>query len=69
MTDQRLDRSWKDVITQNPDEALEFFTPSLAAELDRSREIVSCFPEHPAVGGASNKGMRVSDICLRLPLL
>jgi hypothetical protein len=64
-----LDRAWKDVINENADDAISFFMPELAAERDYSKKPESADPVHETIGGDSDKGTRISDICLALPLI
>jgi predicted transposase YdaD len=68
MSESWIDRSWKDVIKENLDDALSFFMPGLAAERDYTAKPGAADPEHPAIGGKSNKGQRTSDLCVSLPL-
>jgi hypothetical protein len=68
MSENWIDRSWKDVINENLDDAISFFMPGLAAERDYSVKPGAADPEHPAIGGKSDKGKRISDLCISLPL-
>jgi hypothetical protein len=69
MSEHWIDRAWKDVINENADDAISFFLPKLAAERDYSKEPESADPVHEPIGGDSDKGSRISDICLSVPLL
>jgi len=68
MSEAWIDRSWKDLIKKNPDDAISFFMPELAAMRDYSKKPESADPTHSAIGGDSNKGERTSDVCLSLPM-
>jgi hypothetical protein len=68
MSESWIDRSWKDVIRENLDDAIAFFMPDLAAERDYMAKPGVADPEHPAIGGKSNKGKRTSDLNLSVPL-
>jgi hypothetical protein len=68
MREHWIDRSWKDVINENLDDAISFFMPGLAAERDYSTKPGAADPERLAIGGRSDKGKRTSDLCLSLPL-
>jgi hypothetical protein len=68
MSESWIDRSWKDVIKENLDDAISFFMPGLADVRDYSAKPGAADPEHPAIGGKSNKGKRTSDLCVSLPL-
>jgi hypothetical protein len=68
MSEAWIDRAWKDVLHENADDAISFFMPELAAERDYSKKPQSGDPQHPAIGGDSNKGERTSDLCLSLPI-
>ncbi|MDR1019890.1 MAG: hypothetical protein LBL73_03945 [Synergistaceae bacterium] len=64
-----IDRCWKDVIKENLDDAISFFMPGLAELRDYSIKPGAADPEHPSIGGKSNKGKRTSDLCVSMPLL
>jgi hypothetical protein len=68
MSESWIDRSWKDVIKENLDDAIAFFMPGLAAERDYSLKPSAADPDHPAIRGKSNKGKRTSDLCVSTPL-
>ncbi|MDR1481168.1 MAG: hypothetical protein LBI74_00910 [Synergistaceae bacterium] len=61
--------SSKDVINENADDAISFFMPGLAAERDYSKKPESADPVHETIGGDSDKGSRISDVCLSVPLI
>jgi hypothetical protein len=68
MSEAWIDRAWKDVLHENADDAISFFIPELAAERDYSKKPQSANPQHPVIGGDSNKGERTSDLCLSFDL-
>ncbi|MDR0649734.1 MAG: hypothetical protein LBF92_10425 [Synergistaceae bacterium] len=68
MSESWIDRRWKDLLKENLDDAISFFMPSLAELRDYSLKPGAADPEHPAIGGRSNKGKRTSDLCVSLPL-
>jgi hypothetical protein len=68
MSESWIDRSWKDVIRENLDDAISFFMPGLAELRDYSLKPRIADPERPAIGGKSNKGKRTSDLCVSTPL-
>jgi hypothetical protein len=68
MRESWIDRRWKDVLKENLDDAISFFMPGLAGLRDYSLKPGAADPEHPAIGGGSNKGKRISDLCVSLPL-
>jgi hypothetical protein len=69
MSESWIDRSWKDVLRENLDDAISFFMPGLAELRDYSLKPGAADPERPAIGGKSNKGKRTPDLCISLPLL
>jgi hypothetical protein len=69
MSEHWIDRAWKDVINENADDAIFFFMPRLAMERDYSKKPESADPIHETIGGDSDKGSRISDICLSVPLI
>jgi hypothetical protein len=69
MSEHWIDRAWKDVINENADDAISFFMPELAAKRDYSKKPESADPVHEAIGGESDKGSRISDVCLSVPLI
>jgi hypothetical protein len=68
MSESWIDRSWKDVLKENLDDAISFFMPDLAELRDYSMKPGAADPELPAIGGKSNKGKRTPDLCTSLPL-
>ncbi|MDR1515576.1 MAG: hypothetical protein LBS45_07770 [Synergistaceae bacterium] len=68
MSESWIDRSWKDVLKENLDDAISFFMPGLAELRDYSAKPRVADPERPAIGGKSNKGKRISDLCISMPL-
>ncbi|GHV48583.1 hypothetical protein FACS1894204_12920 [Synergistales bacterium] len=68
MSEHWIDRAWKDCITENVDDALLFFKPTLAADRDYNRKPMLVSGELPAIGSDSDKGMRNSDVALSIPL-
>ena len=69
MGEKWIDRSWRDIITENVDDAILFFKPDIAADRDYSKKLMLIPTELPTIGGDSDKGMRISDICLSVPLI
>jgi hypothetical protein len=68
MSEKWIDRAWKDFITENVDDAILFFKPDLAADRDYGRKPLLVPGELPAIGTDSDKGMRISDVGLSIPL-
>ncbi|MDR1482161.1 MAG: hypothetical protein LBI74_06000 [Synergistaceae bacterium] len=68
MSEKWIDRSWKDMITENADDAILFFKPDLAADRDCSRKPFLIPNELPAIDTDSDKGSRNSDVGLSVPL-
>jgi hypothetical protein len=68
MRESWIDRRWKDVLKENLDDAISFFMPGLAKLRDYSLKPGAADPEHTTIGGGSNKGKRISDLCVSLPL-
>ena len=68
MSEKWIDRSWRDIITENVDDAILFFKPDIAADRDYDKKPVLISTEFSAIGGDSDKGMRNSDVCLSIPL-
>jgi predicted transposase/invertase (TIGR01784 family) len=66
--EHRFDRNWKDVVMENFEDALSFFLPELAADLDRGRELIYNKSEFERIGGQSDKGRVNTDLCVTLPL-
>ena len=69
MSEKWIDRSWRDVLTENVDDAILFFKPDVAADRDYTKKPFLVPTEFPAIGGDSDKGMRNSDFCLSIPLI
>jgi hypothetical protein len=63
-----IDMAWKRVLYDGIDDAIEFFLPGLAKDRDMSREVEILRDEFPAIGADADKGMRVADLCLSVPL-
>ena len=68
MSEHWIDRAWKDVLKGDMDDAISFFVPSLAAERDHSATPEAADPAHTAIGGTSDKGTKISDVCFKVPL-
>ncbi|MDR0616493.1 MAG: hypothetical protein LBG29_06760 [Synergistaceae bacterium] len=68
MSEKWIDRSWKDIITENADDSILFFKPDLAADRDYSRKPFLIPNELPAIDTDSDKGSRNSDVGLSVPL-
>jgi hypothetical protein len=68
MSEKWIDRSWKDILTENADDAILFFKPDLAADRDYSRKPFLIPNELPAIDTDSDKGSRNSDVGLSVPL-
>ncbi|MDR0616346.1 MAG: hypothetical protein LBG29_06010, partial [Synergistaceae bacterium] len=68
MGEKWIDRSWKDIITENADDAILFFKPDLAADRDYSRKPFLIPNELPVIDTDSDKGSRNSDVGLSVPL-
>jgi hypothetical protein len=66
--EHRNDSNWKEIIAKNIDDAIFFFMPELAAKRDYSREPELSGIEHPVIGGKSDKGKVISDLCFKMPL-
>ena len=49
MSEHWIDRAWKDVLKGDPDDAISFFVPSLAAARDYSETLEAADPVHPAI--------------------
>jgi hypothetical protein len=64
------DRVWKKALADGARSAIDYFMPDLAADMDSSTEITA-IPgiELPVIGSETDKGMRVSDIFLNVPLM
>jgi hypothetical protein len=63
------DCAWKQAIIDGARDAIAYFMPDLASDMDASREITSVAGvELPRAGSNSDKGMLVSDIFLDVPV-
>ncbi|MDR1132548.1 MAG: hypothetical protein LBL05_00205, partial [Synergistaceae bacterium] len=67
--EHRNDSNWKEIIAKNVDDAISFFIPELAAKRDYSQEPAMSGIEHPVIGGKSDKGRVISDLCFKIPLI
>jgi hypothetical protein len=63
-----IDMAWKRVLYAGINDAIAFFMPDLAEDRDMSREVEILKDEFPAIGAETDKGMRVADLCLSVPL-
>ncbi|MDR3353477.1 MAG: hypothetical protein LBO21_00400 [Synergistaceae bacterium] len=64
------DTAWKQALVDGAKEAIEYFMPDLASDMDKSREITGITGmELPIAGSDSDKGMQVSDVFLNVPVL
>ena len=68
MSEKWIDRAWRDVLTENIDDAILFFKPDIAADRDYSKKPDLFSTELPAIGGDSDKGLRHPDMCLSIPM-
>jgi hypothetical protein len=68
MSEKWIDRSWRDVITENVDDAILFFNPDLAADRDYDKKPMLISTEFPVIASDSDKGMRIPDVGLSVPL-
>jgi len=68
MSEKWIDRSWRDVLTENVDDAILFFMPDIATDRDYDKKPLLIPTEFPAIGGDSDKGMRNSDVGLSISL-
>ncbi|MDR3279226.1 MAG: hypothetical protein LBT23_01830 [Synergistaceae bacterium] len=68
MSEKWIDRSWKDILTENADDAILFFNPDLAEDRDYSLKPFLIPNELPAIDTDSDKGSRNSDVGLSVPL-
>ncbi|MDR1741415.1 MAG: hypothetical protein LBR38_06160 [Synergistaceae bacterium] len=63
------DRLWKDGLSKLADDAVEFFMPGLAADRDTGKPIMAIVgPELQAPSSKSDKGMRVPDVFISVPV-
>lgn len=64
------DTAWKRAIADGARDAIEYFMPDLAANMDKSREVTGIIDlELPLEGSGSDKDMRVSDVFMSVPLV
>jgi hypothetical protein len=68
MGEKYIDQNWKDIITDNADDAILFFKPDLAKDRDFGRNIQLAANELPEIDSGTDKGMRISDICMSVPV-
>jgi hypothetical protein len=68
MSEKWIDRSWRDILTENADDAVLFFMPGLAADRDYGKKPQLVPTELPAIGADSDKGSRNTDVGLSIPL-
>jgi hypothetical protein len=63
------DVAWKKAIIDGAQDAIAYFMPDLASDMDTSREVIGITGmELPEKDSDSDKGMRVSDIFLNVPV-
>ena len=63
------DVAWKRAIADGARDAMAYFMPDLAADMDASREITGITGmELPVRGSDTDKDMRVSDVFLNVPV-
>ncbi|MDR3354286.1 MAG: hypothetical protein LBO21_04555 [Synergistaceae bacterium] len=63
------DAAWKQALVDGAREAIEYFMPDLASDMDTSREITGMTgAELPVAGSDSDKDMLVSDVFLNIPV-
>jgi hypothetical protein len=64
------DVAWKRAITDGARDTIAYFMPDLASDMDTSREITGITDmELPVKDSDSDKGMRVSDVFLNVPVV
>jgi hypothetical protein len=64
------DAAWKRAIVDGARDAITYFMPDLAAEMDTSREVTGITGvELPMKDSDSDKGMLVSDVFLNVPVI
>jgi hypothetical protein len=64
------DTAWKRAIVDGAGDAIEYFMPDLAAEMDTSKEVTGITDlELPLEGSESDKHSRFSDIFLNVPFI
>jgi hypothetical protein len=63
------DVAWKKAIIDGARDAIAYFMPDLASDMDASREVIGITGmELPIKGAGSDKGMKVSDVFLNVPV-
>jgi hypothetical protein len=63
------DAAWKDALVNGARDAIEYFIPNLAADIDHSREITGMRGmELPAPGSGTDAGMRILDVLFSVPV-
>ncbi|GHV46593.1 hypothetical protein FACS1894204_08520 [Synergistales bacterium] len=64
------DTAWKQAIVDGAKDAIGYFMPDLASDMDASREVTGITGmELPRAGSDSDKGMLVSDVFLNVPVV
>ncbi|MDR3280436.1 MAG: hypothetical protein LBT23_07980, partial [Synergistaceae bacterium] len=64
------DTAWKRAIIDGARDAMTYFMPDLAADMDASREVSGIIDlALPLEGSNSDKGTRYSDVFLNVPLI
>ncbi|MDR1979082.1 MAG: hypothetical protein LBQ42_10160, partial [Synergistaceae bacterium] len=64
------DMAWKKALGDGARSAIEYFMPDLAADMDPLRDVAAISGmELPVIDSDTDKGMRVSDVFLSVPLL
>jgi hypothetical protein len=64
------DAAWKGAIIEGARDAIEYFMPDLASDMDLSKEITGITGmELPVQGSSSDKGLLISDIFLNVPVV
>ncbi|MDR1915652.1 MAG: hypothetical protein LBQ58_03640 [Synergistaceae bacterium] len=64
------DVAWKRAIVDGAKDAIGYFMPDLAANMDTSREVTGITgAELPRAGSDTDKGMLVSDVFLNIPVI
>jgi hypothetical protein len=63
------DVAWKKVLVDGVQDALIYFMPDLASDMDPTREIISIIDkEHLVKDSDTDKGMRISDLFFNVPV-
>lgn len=63
-----IDIMWKDILLDCIDDAILFFLPELSEERDKTQKILLAREELPKIDGDSDKGMKIADVALIVPL-